>query len=197
MKTDPNNTLPTGDGAAGSLEKRPVKPLRRAAEVGLAIINPFSDLVVIYRKGVQPTFDRLQLLREMLTRTPAAGEALSWEQAVTRAGKSVEQLQTAFKRIRAAWWFLMAVPGALSMILLVMVLATKFNLPSGTLLRAVTTFLVLAALGGIGFVKVLVTTYRLWQLEERRVSEEERGTFKDFLSETHWCRQVLSLGMVR
>lgn len=71
------------------------------------------------------------------------------------------------------------------------------GLPSGTLLRAVITILVLAGAGGLGFVKTLITTYRVWQLQERRVSESEGGTFKDFLTENHWGRQVLTLGAAR
>lgn len=197
MKIDSSHTPPAGDAAAGIQENKSATPLRRAGQVGLDLINPFSDLRVIYRTGVLPTIARFKLLRELLTQRSAVRETLTWEQAVERAGKPIEQLKIAFKRIRALWWFLMAVPGTLSILLLLMVLATKFNLPSGTLLRAGVAILVLAALGCIGFVKALVATYRLWQLETKRVSEEEHGTFKDFLSEARWCRQVLSLGIAR
>lgn len=197
MKTDPSAATPAGDPATSEGEKKSVSPLRRAGMVGLNLILPIAEVQLIYRTGVLPAVDRFKLLREMLRRPQVERESLNWEQAVERADRSVEQLQSSFRRIRAAWWFLMAVPGSLAILLFLMVLATKLNLPSGTLLRAGMAVLVLTALGCVGFAKALVATYRLWQLESRRVSEEERGTFKDFLAETRWCRQVLSLGMAR
>jgi len=200
MQTDPHDTAKAGDLAASGKEKLPVTPLRRAGQVGLSLINillPISDVVVVYRKGVLPTVAKLRLLREILTQRSTAGETLSWAQAVERSGKTIEQLKTTFKRIRATWWGLMAAPGILSVILLLMVLANKSSLPSGTLLRAAMTILILAALGAVGFVKGLIATYRLWQLEAQRVSEEEHGTFRDFLAENRWCRQVLTLGTFR
>lgn len=189
--------MPAEDSAAGEGEKKSISPLRRAGMAGLNLIFPITEVKLIYNTGVLPAVDRLNLLRDMLRRPQVERESLNWEQAVERAGMSVEQLQKAFKRIRAAWWLLLAVPGSLAILLFLMVLATKFNLPSGTLLRAGITVLVLTALSSVGFVKALVATYRLWQLESRRVSEEERGTFKDFLSENRWCRQVLTQGMFR
>ncbi|MDY7563405.1 conjugal transfer protein TraX [Pseudomonas sp. AB6] len=197
MQIDPSNSPTAGGDAVDGHEKKSVTSLRRAGQIGLSLINPFSDLMVIYRKGVVPTLDRMKLLREIVTPSTAVRELLSWAQAVQRAGKPIEQLRISFKRIRAAWWFLMAVPGILSILLLMMVMATKFNLPSGTLIRALVTTLVLVALGGIGFVKTLVATYRLWQLDAQRVSEEEHGTFKDFLTENRWFLQVLTIGLIR
>lgn len=197
MKTDPRAATPAGDSAAGNGEKKSISPLRRAGMVGLNLIFPITETKLIYRTGVLPAVGRLKLLRDMLRRPPVERESLNWEQAVARAGMPVEQLQAHFKRARAAWWFLMAVPGSLAILLFLMVLATYFNLPSGTLLRAGMATLVLAALGCVGFAKALVATYRLWQLESRRVSEEERGTFKDFITENRWCRQVLTQGILR
>lgn len=195
MKTDVNGA-PQAIGAGVSPKgSKPVTTLRRAGQLGLALINPFSDLAVIYRTGVQPTLGKLKLARELINRPTVVRDSLSWKEAVESAGVPVGRLQTTFKRIRALWWCLMAVPGALSIMLLLMMIATRFNLPSGTLVRAVTATLVLAALGGVGFVKVLVTNYRLWQLTAQRVSEEERGTFKNFLAENRWFRQVLTMGM--
>ena len=43
-------------------------PLRRAGQVGLAILNPFSDLMVIYRTGIQPAVAKLRILRAQLKR---------------------------------------------------------------------------------------------------------------------------------
>lgn len=195
MKTDPDASgmASAGDGP----EKKTGMTLRRAGKVGLDLILPISDVQVIYRTGVLPTVRRFKLLRDMLRKTPTDPVALNWEEAVACAGRPIEQLRATFKRTRAAWWILMAVPGALSIILLLMVLLTMFGLPSGILLRAVITIVILAALGCVGFAKTLVVTYRLWQLDMRRVSEAERGTFNDFLAENRWCRQVLTMGIAK
>lgn len=195
MQTEQNQTAVEDKAAAVQSVGKAVTPLQRAGRIGLDLINPFSDLVVIYRKGVLPSVDRFKLLHKMLTHQPAAQESLNWEQAVQRAGKPIEHLQKTFKAIRAAWWVLMAVTGGLAVLLLLMVMVTKLDLPSATLLRAGMAILVLSGLSGVGFVKALIASYRLWQLQMQRVSEEEGGTFKHFLSETRWCRQVITLGL--
>ncbi len=195
MQTDDKQSGVEGQASVVGSERRTVTPLQRAGRIGLDLINPFSDLVVIYRKGVLPSVDRFKLLHKILTHQPAAQESLNWEQAVQRAGKPIEHLQKTFKAIRAAWWVLMAVTGGLAALLLLMMMITKLDLPSATLLRAGMALVVLACLSGVGFVKALIASYRLWQLQMRRVSEEEGGTFQHFLSETRWCRQVITLGM--
>lgn len=178
--------------------REPIEPkasaLRRTGNIALSLINPFSDLAVIYRKGILPTRDRLRVLRQMATPGRVQRESLSYAQAVERAGMPAAQLQKGFKRLRAVWWILMFGPGTLSLGLMLMVLISS-ALPSGTLLRAGLTILVLATLSLVGFGNALIATYRLWQLKEKRVSEEEGGTFRDFLAENRWCRQVLTLGM--
>lgn len=193
MQTDRDTTL--GENSTKTVEHSD-SAVRRTGRVVLALVNPFSDLVVIYRRGIAPTIERLGLLRKMVSGRFAPRESLSFEQAVACTGFSVEQLNRGFKRNRALWWLLMAVPGALSLCLMAMVLVSS-ELPAGTLLRVVLTILVLTALSMVGFGHALIATYRLWQLKARRVSEEEHGTFRDFLAENKWCRQVLSLGLAR
>lgn len=192
MKTDPQN----GADLPQSSDKTPSTPLRRVGQVGLSIINPFSDFGVIYRQGVQPTMGRLREAWALLNHQSVPSESLDWAQAVARSGRTFEQLNTTFTRIRFAWWCLMVIGGGLAVVLSGLALLAH-DLPSSTLLRVVITILVLTGAGGLGFVKTLITTYRLWQLQERRVSESEGGTFKDFLAENHWVRQVLTLGAVR
>ena len=192
MKTEPRDT----DEERQESDKKPNTPLQRVGHAGLSILNPFSDLGVIYRQGVQPTMGRLHQAWALLNHQSTPSESLDWAQAVARTGKSIEQLNTAFTRIRLAWWCLMVIGGGLALVLSCLALLAH-DLPSGTLLRAVITILVLTGAGGLGFVKTLITTYRLWQLQERRVSESEGGTFKDFLAENHWGRQVLMLRAAR
>ncbi|MFA0921785.1 TraX protein [Pseudomonas coronafaciens pv. garcae] len=173
-------------------------PLRHAGQVSLAILNPLSDLAVIYRRGIKPSWEKLKLLAGLIAKTPESPEndsvGTSWAVAVARSGRPIEKLLATFKRIRAAWWGLLAISGSLSLLLLVMLLMANFSLPLSTFLRASAMLLVLGAVASLGFVKALIATYRLWQLQEQRVSVAERGTFKDFLAETRWCRLVLTMG---
>lgn len=177
-------------------KRKAVPPsLRRAGRVGLSLINPFSDLAVIYRRGVRPIGDNLaRAWARVRERREINRDALTWAQAVAATGVSVEQLRTHCLRIRAFWWFLMLVGSGLSLMLLLMVMVTFAALPGVIVLRAIITSGVLALLGGVGFVQALVATYRLWQLTARRVSQDEKGTFGDFCAENRWCRQVVSLG---
>lgn len=55
--------------------------------------------------------------------------------------------------------------------------------------------LVLALLSTTGFVQALASDCRLWQLNEKRVSASENGSFQAFLQETRWCRRLLSGGL--
>lgn len=163
---------------------------KRVGQVGLSIINPFSDLAVIYRTGVKPVVLKLQILREQLKRNPTSAEELNWAQAVERSGRSVVQLQNAFRRKRLAWWAAMFVTGSLAVLLLLMTFANS-SLPAVTITRAAITDLVLAAAGLFSFVKVLDANYRLWQLASERVSLEECGTFHDYKVENDMWLQVM------
>ena len=192
MKTDSRST----DEKNQDTDKKPDTALRRTGQVGLSILNPFSDLGVIYRQGLHPVMGTLGKAWALLNHQSIPSESLDWAQAVERSARTVEQLRTTFTRIRFAWWCLMMVGGGLALSLTVMALLAH-NLPSGTLFRAVITILVLIGAGALGFVKTLLATYRLWQLQERRVSEGEGGTFQDFRAENHWGRLVLTLGATR
>lgn len=190
------NDIRTPDDKQQNGDKKPGTPLRRVGHVGLSILNPFSDLGVIYRQGVRPTIGRLRQAWALLNPESTPAQSLDWAQAVALSGRTIEQLRTTFTRIRFAWWCLMVIGGGVAFVLSGLLLLAH-GLPSGTLLRAVITILVLTGAGGLGFVKALIATYRLWQLQERRVSEGEGGTFKDFLAENHWVRQVITLERAR
>ncbi|KPX03655.1 conjugal transfer protein TraX [Pseudomonas savastanoi] len=199
MKTEPDTTEHVDEQSPRD-DKHSGTPLRRAGHVGLSILNPFSDLAVIYRRGIKPTAQKLKLLKTLLTPASATTEAdavgVSWSVAVARSGRTIEQLLTSYNRIRAAWWCLMMFSASLSVLLLAMLLA-NFSMPLSTFLRATVTLLALGAIASLGFVKTLIATYRLWQLQNRRVSVAERGTFNDFLAETRWCRLVLTRGHLK
>lgn len=186
MKTDRGKADPdlqTDENTAGTQWKR-------AGSVGLTILNPFSDLGVIYRRGVKPTVGKVREALAFLKSRSDSSESLDWAQAVERSGKTVEQLATNFRRIKICWWSLMMLCGGLAVMLLAMMLL-NLDLPSETLMRVAKTLLLLAIFAGVSFVKTLTAVYRLWQLQTRRVSEGEGGMFKDFLSQNKWLRMVL------
>ncbi len=189
MKTDDSQDKNSTQDA----QKKGETPLKRVGRTGLAILNPFSDLMVIYRKGLRPSMSHAREAWALLNRRSKPTESLNWAQAVAASGKTAPQLCTTFKRIRLVWWCLMMVSGGLVVILSALLLFAAGSLPAGTLLRAVFALFLLIGACGLGFVRNLITTYRLWQLQNRRVSASEGGTFKDFITENQWWRQVLSL----
>ncbi|MEB8059267.1 conjugal transfer protein TraX [Pseudomonas fulva] len=160
-----------------------------------SIVNPLSDVGVIYRKGLLPTLERLKVLSQLTSRDEEPKAELNFNEAVALSGRSVVQLLKDYKRIRAVWWMLMTIPAALVLALSVLLLLAP-NVPSGTTLRACMTGLVLFAFSMVGFVKGLVTSYRIWQLENKRLSAVEGGTFKCFMSENRWIRLVIFQGFL-
>lgn len=179
-------------------EQGPASPWRRAGKATVAILTPWPEIKTLYRRAVLPGWQHLQRIGELVRAKKGAGqERLGWAQAVAASGLTAEQLVRNFRRLRAAWWCLMALTGLLATMLLLMLLAAGSTLPAVTALRAVVALLVLLSLAGVGGVKTLVATWRLWQLTERRVSRAERGTFRRFLAENRWGRQVLTLGICK
>lgn len=177
-------------------DKQERSPVRKAVQVGIDFINPFSDLRVIWQHGARPTVDRVQLawatLKELFRAREAKPE-LTWLQAVECSGKPVEVIRRHFKLNQVLWWWLMALTGAVAFALLTVMILAISDLPGETLLRASIALVILVGLSCVGFVKSLVATYRLWQLDTQRVNLEERGTFHDFLAENQWFRQVVFL----
>ncbi|RRF43168.1 hypothetical protein EAO03_30265 [Klebsiella pneumoniae] len=51
---------------------------------------------------------------------------------------------------------------------------------------------IFAALASLAALKVVICQYRLWQLQQRRVSDEEGGRFSDFLHHAHWIKDALN-----
>lgn len=166
--------------------------LKKAGRVGLTILNPLSDLGVIYRNAFFPMKKNLDRMKALLQGNAQEREKLNWAEAVAITGQTAEELMVNFKRIRVVWWVLMATTGMLAIFLILLLLSAN-DLPQVTSFRSVTATLALMACTSIGFVKTLITTYRLWQLKERRVSEREKGTFQNFLAENNWVQQVLFL----
>lgn len=178
------------ESKTGPRTAEPASPLRRVGQVGLALINPFSDLEVMYRSGLKPTLVKLQALREQ-KRTRVV-ESLDWAQAVQRSGRTPEQLVRWFRGIRLFWWCVMTIAGSLSALLLLMLLAAHADLPAITLKRAITTDLLLFFACTLATLKVMTANFRLWQLAMRRVSLDEGGSFKSYRQEQRIWLQVVT-----
>jgi len=191
MQNDTQHTA--AESAVHDITER-AKPTtaRRVGQIGLAIINPFSDLAVIYRTGIKPIGIKVQILREQLKRQSASKESLTWAQAVACTGQSVEQLQSGFRRLRRIWWLLMVGISPLAVFLLLNILLTAASLPMQTVLRAIAVEAALIALAMLSVAKVMNNDYRLWQLTAKRVSLDEKGTFQDYAAEHRIWRQVVS-----
>lgn len=192
------NQRPAGRPSPEGEDNNPTSPWRRAGKVTVAILTPWPEITTLYRRAVLPGWQHLRRIRELVSARQRTGqERLGWAQAVAATGLTAEQLVRNFRRLRAAWWCLMALTGLLATMLLLMLLAAGNSLPAVTAIRAVVALLVLLSLAGVGGVKTLVATWRLWQLTERRVSRAERGTLRRFLAENRWGRQVLTLGICK
>ncbi|PIJ52401.1 hypothetical protein BOM23_22295 [Erwinia sp. OLMDLW33] len=79
---------------------------------------------------------------------------------------------------------------------ILMLMAAGSSLGATGWVRVGCVTLVLALLCVTGFVQALASDYRLWQLNEKRVSGSENGSFQAYLQETRWCRRVMSGGLL-
>lgn len=118
-----------------------------------------------------------------------------WSQAVADSGLSASRLARNYRISRWFWWGLMWLTGLPAIGFLLMLLAAGSSVSGTGWLRVGCVLLVLALLAVTGFVQALAVSYRLWQLVEKRVSASEEGSFRSFLHEARWCRQVLSGGL--
>lgn len=188
-------TTPTEPSPAGT--KKPAKiTAKRVGWVALNIFLPASESVSLARYTGRNLAQLWQRLRDATARRPADDyRPDSWAQAVADSGTTPARLARHYRRSRWLWWGLMWLTGgpALGLLLMLLVAGTDVNVHGW--LRAVGVWLVLAGFAANGFVQVLKVNYRLWQLNEKRVSASEKGSFRAFLQETLWCRQVLSAGL--
>lgn len=114
---------------------------------------------------------------------------LTWEEALQASHMSVDDLDRRFRRRRTAWrlccWSLLAIALFLSGMLF-----AASSLPLMTLVRAISTLVLILSGVALCASRALIVTYRLWQLHERKVSEPEQGTFRDFLNDRNGWRNA-------
>lgn len=114
---------------------------------------------------------------------------LTWEEALQASHMSVDDLDRRFRRRRIVWrlccWSLLAIALFLSGMLF-----AASSLPLTTLVRAISTLVLILSGVALCASRALIVTYRLWQLHERKVSEPEQGTFRDFLNNRNGWRNA-------
>lgn len=158
----------------------------------LSVINPSSDLKIIYRLGIKPIYEKFRTLSVFSKSESSKRELLTFEQAVQASGRTVEQLKKIYFRRQLFWWL----PMALSMIFSMMIVVFSFiasDLPVITLIRGISWAIVLASLSIFCLVSSVKAAYRRWQLANEKVSIEEGGTFSDFMQEDNQILKVILL----
>ena len=167
------NKLPENSDQTKNVKKSP--SITRIATRG--IINIFVPLMEtrLITNSVQHMLEqqkrRLDRFRQVNNKK--AQLCLSWEEA----------------RRRTAWrlccWSLLAIALFLSGMLF-----AASSLPLTTLVRAISTLVLILSGVALCASRALIVTYRLWQLHERKVSEPEQGTFRDFLNDRNGWRNA-------
>lgn len=169
---------------------------RRAGWLALNVLLPVSEVSGLARYTGKNVSRLWQRIREVTAGAPREGHPpVDWAQAVTATGLSAERLARNFRISRWFWWVMMWLTGLPATGFLVMLFAAGSSISGTGWLRVGCTLLVLFLLSATGFVQTLAVNFRLWQLTEKRVSESEKGCFRDFLQETNWCRNTLNGGL--
>lgn len=175
--------------------KRP-RPARRLMNGAANMVLPVKETGWVIRAVRHMVNSHRQRLNAALpgAESETAGAELSWADAVAASRCTVPQLALRFTRVRRRWrvafWSLLVLAALLGGMAL-----HAASLPPVTLVRLLLTLLCMLACSGYCATRALTATYRLWQLREKRVSVEEKGTFRDFLDvhrgwKTALCRSL-------
>lgn len=177
---------------------------RQAASIALRIILPFWSMkqtVRLAKQEAAKTKENWEAIKDLSAEakqalfqsdggSEAGSEALTFEQAMANrkpGAMSVEQLQLYFlRRKRAA-----LLAGAIFwMFGLIGVVTGYFD---GSMRTVIQSLLSIAAATPLFFALALSAQFRLWQLETRRLSEDEKGGFADFQNENpDWLIKTLN-----
>jgi hypothetical protein len=180
---------------SGGARKAKITP-KRVGWIALNVFVPAWEASSVTRHAGRNVSRLWQRIRDV-TAGRGAGDyrPADWSQAVADSGLAPERLARNYRISRWFWWGLMWLTGLPAVGFLLMLLAAGGSVSGTGWLRVGCVLLVLALLAATGFVQALAVSYRLWQLQEKRVSASEEGSFRAFLQETHWCRRVLSGGL--
>lgn len=170
---------------------------KRIGWIALNVMLPAWEVSSLTRHAGKNVSRLWQRLREV-TADRNAGDyrPANWSQAIADSGQSPERLAKNLRISRWIWWALMWLTALPVFGFLMMLIAAGNSIGGTGWLRVGCVITVLMLLSVTGFVQALATSYRLWQLTEKRVSAEENGSFHAFLQETRWCRQVISGGLL-
>lgn len=184
-------------GAPQAGEKKARITPKRVGWIALNVVLPAWEVSSVTRHAGRNVSRLWQRLRE-ITAGRGAGDhrPADWSQAVADSGLAPARLARNLRVSRWIWWGLMWLTGLPVTGFLLMLAAAGSSIGGTGWVRVGCVMLVLLLLAATGFVQALATSYRLWQLTEKRVSASEKGSFQDFLQETRWCRQVLSGGLL-
>lgn len=164
---------------------------RKSWRITRGVLNlfiPISETGVIYRAVRHMTTSHAERIRrclpeKLLEENTVDAESLGWEAAVAATGLTPATLDKNYSRQRTIWrvsfWVL-----TLSVLIICAASLHASTLSAITVSRQLITCLILFGGTAVTWSRAVIITYRLWQLREHRVSEEERGTFRDFLADT-------------
>lgn len=140
--------------------------------------------------SLKKQFQRINVARKLAQRQRRQ-PALTWQQAVDASGNSVARLEKTLL-VRKRLFLLMGSLPVLFIIMLTLALLISGLHTPVLLIRSAIIIVIMAGLAAIPCLHAIVCTWRLWQLRERRVSVEERGTFRDWQQETRWIHNTLT-----
>ncbi len=157
------------------------------------IFLPLSEARYTKNKII-PSFakqlQRMRVAKKLLARRRRQ-PGLTWAEAVAASGMDTTGIERRQLRRKKQYLAIAAVPVLMAVGLFIAVLASGIYV-APLLIRLGVMTVVLVMLGSIPLLQAVVCTWRLWQLRERRVSVEEKGTFTDFRRETAWIRLTLN-----
>lgn len=156
------------------------------------IFLPLSETSYTKNKII-PSFakqlQRMRVAKKLLARRRRQ-PGLTWAEAVAASGMDTASIERRQLRRKKLYLAMAAVPVLMALGLFLAVLASGIYV-APLLIRLGVMTVVLMGLGCIPLLQAVVCTWRLWQLRERRVSVEEKGTFTDFRRENAWIRMTL------
>ena len=157
------------------------------------LLFPVGEMVSVGKQSGNSLKTNASRIRQLLqVRREQSKEQLTYEQAVAYSGLSPQQLIAKFRLLKRFWWVIAAITLLMTPVLAIMIALSAPALPGATLIRACTFVAIFAALASIASLKVVTSQYRLWQLQHRRLSVEEGGTFENFRSATRWIKDSVN-----
>lgn len=153
-------------------------------------LGEISSLGKLTSRSLWNTVKRVGKLREMAQEENRT--QLTFDEAVAASGRTEAQLSRKFTYLKRLWWVVALASAIITPLLLVMIALAAHTLPGATLIRAFTFVLIFGAIAAIATTRVVICQFRLWQLSNRRLTPEDRGTFADFRRETDWLSRSLT-----